>query len=244
MGHKQEYLLRKLLEYVTSGKHIQKEQLLAEKVKLGLDSSQESSFGDIDNSNTLLHDSNEPLAFNKLLSKLNYVKYMEIENGLNDNDLYTIGNSCFQLVGLTVTGCGISNFGIHNLAFTNLSCPCIQTSFDLTKSHDFVCNCKKLNMDSNASRSLQKLNIKGLINVDYIGVFIALRAFKSLKWLDSKNESLCIAIEHVSRLQEEENVDWNSDAIKVLECGLKQTLLFSIFKHTNGTLILILILIS
>ena len=71
---------------------------------------------------------------------------MEIESGLNDNDLYTIGKSCSQLVALTLTGCGISNFGIHNLAFTNLSCPYIQTIFDLTKSHEFVCTCKKQNI--------------------------------------------------------------------------------------------------
>ena len=232
MGHKQEYLLRKLVEHVTSGKQIQAPQLSAEKVKLGLDVSLGTNLYDVDNSKTYLHESKEPMGLDKLISRLNCVKYMDIENILSDNDLYTIGKSCPQLVGLTLTGCGISNFGIHSLAFTNFYCPYFKSFFENTKSDDSFSACSCENIRSNASLSLQELNIKGLTNVDYVGVLIALRAFKSLRRIDCRNESLCVAIEHVSRLKE--NVEWNSEAIKILECGLKQTLLFSIFKHTNG----------
>ena len=70
------------------------------------------------------------------------------------------------------------------------------SNFREVKSDDFFCICSSKNLRSKASLSLRELNIKGLINVDYTGVLISLRAFKSLKRLDCRNESLCFAIEH------------------------------------------------
>ena len=240
MGHKQEYLLRKLIEYVTSSKHLHNTHLLAEKVKFGLEQGSifGSTFDKVDDSNMFLQHSDKPIAFDCLLSRLSFVKYMEIENCLSDNDLLTIGRSCHQLGGLTLTGCGISNLGIHNLAFPHSTCPYLPiTSDQINKSPNSFCTCTNENVRSNLSPSLLELNIKGLLNVDYVGVLIALRAFKSLNRIDCRNESLCVAIESVSRLQE--HVEWNSSAIKNLECGLKQTLLYSIFKHKNGKGIII-----
>ena len=240
MGHKQEYLLRKLIEHVTSSKPFQNTHLMAEKVKFCLEKSITlgSTLDTGDGSNTFLQDSNKPIAFDKLFSRLSFVKYMEIDNGLSDSDLLVIRRFCHQLIGLTLTGCGISNLGIHYLAFQDSTCPFLQmTNSQIINSLHPFCTCTNENTGSNITLSLRELNIKGLLNVDYFGVLIALRAFKSLRRIDSRNESLCAAIECVSKLQED--VEWNSGAIKILECGLKQTLLYSIFKHKNGKVIFI-----
>ena len=214
MGRKQVYLLSKLLQHV-SLLEPNNAPLMAENVEFSLNS----------------HEYDKPLVCDKFLSRLKFVKRLEIKNCLNDHDLLTIALTCRHLVNLSLTGNGISNYGIHCLAFPN------STSCNASIVAWNRCSCTSTN--SKVTLSLRNLDIKGVANVSSAGIRIAICAFRTLTSISCTNENLCEAIEKESLCEanciwNNNNCEWNSHAIKKLECGLRQQLLHSIFKNKTG----------
>ena len=214
MGHKQVYLLSKLLQHVVILQP-SNAPLMAETVEFSLDR----------------HEYDIPLACDKFLSRLKFVKILEIKNCLNDNDLLTIGLSCHHLVSVTLAGNGITNYGIHCLAFPK-STSCNASLVALTS-----CSCTGNN--SKVTLNLRNLDIKGVTNVNSTGIRIAIGAFRTLTSISCRNEYLCEAIEQETLCEAKftcnnNNFYWNSHAIKKLECGSKQKILHSVFKNKTG----------
>ena len=214
MGHKQVYLLSKLLEHVAL-QEPNKAPLMAETVQLSLDT----------------HEHDKPLACDHFLNRLKFVKLLEIKNCLNDHDLLTIALSCHHLVSLTITGNDISNYGVHCLAFPN------STSCNASLGALNSCSCTSKN--TKVTLSLRNLDIKGVTNVNSTGIRIAIGAFRTLIRISCRNQYLCEAIEKETLCEAKctwnnNNFEWNSHAIKKLECGLKQKIVHSIFKNKTG----------
>ena len=209
MGRKQGELLKKLLNN-TSSDGQDKTPIMAQTVKFGFDN------------HIPLQEVGEPFSFNQFFSRIKFVKYMEMENCLNDEHLLTLALTCNHLVKLKISSNLITNQGIHYLAF--LDSPCEKGALD---------DCKCRNKKTKLSENLIILDIRGVRDVNEIGVLIALQAFKALRNIFCRNELLCATLECVAK-RNITGENWNPHAIKKLECGLKQSLVYSIFEETTG----------
>ena len=212
MGRKEAYFIRKCLEFATST-HRSQLPIMAENVKFGMEN------------NSHPRENDQLLSVGPFLSKLKLVKYMEIDNCLIDDDLLTLSLTCHNLVKLKISGNLISNQGIHYLTFANSSCP-----------HDSLELCRCDVESSIVPLKLRDLDINGLRNINKYGVWMLLRGFKTLRNIICRNELLCDTIESASvRYVTDKKYEWNSNAIKKLEFGLKHKIVFSIFEKPTGT---------
>ena len=213
MGRKEAYFIRKCLEFATST-HRSQLPIMAENVKFGLEN------------NSHPRENDQLLSVGPFLSKLKLVKYMEIDNCLIDDDLLTLSLTCHNLVKLKISGNLISNQGIHYLTFADSSCP-----------HDSLELCRCDVESSTVPLKLRDLDINGLRNINKYGVWMLLRGFKTLRNIICRNELLCDTIESASvRYVTDKKYEWNSNAIKKLEFGLKHKIVFSIFEKPTGKL--------
>lgn len=221
MGRKEAYLIRKCLEFATST-HRSQLPILAENVRFGLEN------------NSLPRETYQLLSVGPFLSKLKFVKYMEIDNCLIDDDLLTLSLTCHNLVKLKISGNLISNQGLHYLTFADSSCP-----------HDSLEVCRCDIKSSIVPLKLRDLDINGLRNINKYGVWMLLRGFKTLTNINCRNELLCDTIEAASvRYVTDKKYEWNSNAIKKFEFGLKHKIVFSIFEKPTGKLYFDILIIS
>ena len=213
MGRKEAYFIRKCLEFATST-HRSQLPIMAENVKFGLEN------------NSHPRENDQLLSVGPFLSKLKLVKYMEIDNCLIDDDLLTLSLTCHNLVKLKISGNLISNQGIHYLTFADSSCP-----------HDSLEVCRCDVESSIVPLKLRDLDINGLRNINKYGVWMLFRGFKTLSNIICRNKLLCDTIESASvRYVTDKKYEWNSNAIKKLEFGLKHKIVFSIFEKPTGKL--------